>query len=185
LKKAGRCVVLGPSPDIHDTSRAAFLWQHAQMWRISDDFWDCWIDLKRQLCLPEPVRRTVEPGGLTDAAAGPHRYPGRARLSRDEATRLAAPLDERALSLDLPQPSAACAFTARNDHHGEVLAVNQQAVSGPERSRAQSCGHAGISQQDLALFHTGDTGEEQIRVAWSELGVSGPCTVRNPRVKRV
>jgi len=48
IVKIGRPIVLSLSPGTRDTSRAEFLSQHAQMWRISGDFWDRWVDLKNQ-----------------------------------------------------------------------------------------------------------------------------------------
>jgi hypothetical protein len=31
----------------------------------------------------------------------------------------------------------------------------------------------------VAVFHTGDTGKEEIRINWADLGLSGKCTVRD------
>lgn len=46
IEKYKRPIVLSLSPGTRDTSKAEFLETHAQMWRISGDFWDRWVDLK-------------------------------------------------------------------------------------------------------------------------------------------
>jgi hypothetical protein len=48
IARSSRPIVLSISPGPAPLSEAAFLGQHAQMWRISDDFWDDWKLLKRQ-----------------------------------------------------------------------------------------------------------------------------------------
>ena len=48
LRKSGRPIVLSLSPGTRDASHAEFIGKHAQMGRISDDFWQRWVDLKRQ-----------------------------------------------------------------------------------------------------------------------------------------
>jgi alpha-galactosidase len=48
LDCTGRPIVLSISPGPAPLDSAAFLAQHAQMWRISDDFWDDWELVLRQ-----------------------------------------------------------------------------------------------------------------------------------------
>ncbi len=48
LDQTGRPIVLSISPGPAPLDAAAFLAQHAQMWRISDDFWDDWKLVRRQ-----------------------------------------------------------------------------------------------------------------------------------------
>lgn len=66
LKKTGRPIVLSLSPGNRTTGNAAFLAAHAQMWRISDDFWDRWIDLKRQFANFVKWNPWVKPGNWPD-----------------------------------------------------------------------------------------------------------------------
>ena len=40
------------------------------------------------------------------------------------------------------------------------------------------------SAKYLAVFNIGDTGEEEIRVNWSDLGVAGECAVRDLWAKK-
>ncbi|MGA7030332.1 MAG: hypothetical protein WBY24_16940, partial [Candidatus Acidiferrales bacterium] len=51
LDKAGRPIVLSLSPGAAPLDQAAHLMENAQLWRISDDFWDNWKSLKAQFDL--------------------------------------------------------------------------------------------------------------------------------------
>ena len=42
----------------------------------------------------------------------------------------------------------------------------------------------GSGAKYLAVFNTGDTAEEAIRIAWTELGLSGTCSVRDLWAKK-
>ena len=48
IRKTGRPMVLSISPGPAPLSEAEFFEKHAQMWRISDDFWDDWKLLRQQ-----------------------------------------------------------------------------------------------------------------------------------------
>ncbi|HSW49697.1 MAG TPA: glycoside hydrolase family 27 protein, partial [Bryobacteraceae bacterium] len=48
IRKSGRPIVLSLSPGTRDARQVDRYSQYAQMWRISGDFWDRWVDLKRQ-----------------------------------------------------------------------------------------------------------------------------------------
>src|SRR5262250_1547774 len=48
IRKTGREIVLSISPGPAPISEAEFFEKYAQMWRISDDFWDDWKLLKKQ-----------------------------------------------------------------------------------------------------------------------------------------
>ncbi len=48
IDKTGRPIVLSLSPGATDIKAAAHVSQHANLWRISDDFWDRWLALKEQ-----------------------------------------------------------------------------------------------------------------------------------------
>jgi hypothetical protein len=199
LKKTGRSIVLSLSPGTHDTSRAAFLGQQAQMWRISDDFWDRWIDLKRQFPNFARWNQFVKTGNWPDGDMLPLGHigiraergePRMSLLSRDEQRTLMSLWSIARSPLifggNLPDNDA---FTLEMITNGEVLAVNQQAVSSRElfargNQVAWMASMPESSSKILAVFHTGDTGEERIRVEWSELGLSGACTVRDLWAKK-
>ena len=48
MRNTGRSMVLSISPGPAPLSESAFFGKYAQMWRISDDFWDNWDLLKKQ-----------------------------------------------------------------------------------------------------------------------------------------
>ncbi len=48
IEKSGRPIVLSISPGPAPVSEVEFFQRHAQMWRISDDFWDDWKLLRQQ-----------------------------------------------------------------------------------------------------------------------------------------
>jgi alpha-galactosidase len=48
IRKTGRPMVLSLSPGPAPISEVEFFRKYAQMWRISDDFWDSWTSLKEQ-----------------------------------------------------------------------------------------------------------------------------------------
>ena len=48
IRKTGRPMVLSISPGPAPISEAEFFEKYAQMWRISDDFWDDWKLLRQQ-----------------------------------------------------------------------------------------------------------------------------------------
>jgi alpha-galactosidase len=58
--------VLSLSPGTRDMNKVAFIGQYAQMWRISGDFWDRWIDLKRQFPNFTKWNPYVKPGNWPD-----------------------------------------------------------------------------------------------------------------------
>lgn len=51
VDSAGRPIVFSTSPGETPLSQAAHISQHANMWRISDDFWDNWKSLLHQVAL--------------------------------------------------------------------------------------------------------------------------------------
>ncbi|HVU34386.1 MAG TPA: hypothetical protein VHE61_13205, partial [Opitutaceae bacterium] len=48
IDRTGRPIVLSLSPGETALAAAAHVQQHANMWRISDDFWDRWLSLREQ-----------------------------------------------------------------------------------------------------------------------------------------
>jgi hypothetical protein len=63
----GRPIVLSLSPGETPVPRADHVRRHAQMWRISDDFWDEWPLLEAQFTRLENWNSHRRPGGWPDA----------------------------------------------------------------------------------------------------------------------
>ncbi|WP_347304462.1 glycoside hydrolase family 27 protein [Croceibacterium sp. TMG7-5b_MA50] len=67
IDRAGRPIVLSLSPGETPVTRADHVRRHAQMWRISDDFWDDWGMLEAQFTRLENWHPHVAPGSWPDA----------------------------------------------------------------------------------------------------------------------
>ncbi|NUS21129.1 MAG: glycoside hydrolase family 27 protein [Mesorhizobium sp.] len=64
---SGRPIILSLSPGETPVPRADHVRRHAQMWRISDDFWDEWPLLESQFTRLENWNEHRRPGGWPDA----------------------------------------------------------------------------------------------------------------------
>ena len=60
IKKSGRKIVLSLSPS-QPPERSETLKDYANLWRISDDFWDRWVDLKKQFEYAGPGNQKPAP----------------------------------------------------------------------------------------------------------------------------
>ncbi|WP_329742022.1 glycoside hydrolase family 27 protein [Dyella sp. A6] len=67
IERSGRPMVLSMSPGPTPLVRATHARKHAQMWRISDDFWDHWPMLKAQFTRLENWSPYCGDGGWPDA----------------------------------------------------------------------------------------------------------------------
>ncbi|HWT50812.1 MAG TPA: glycoside hydrolase family 27 protein, partial [Caulobacter sp.] len=67
IGRAGRPIILSMSPGETPVVRGAHAKQHAQMWRISDDFWDDWKMLEAQFTRLENWSPHIGDGGWPDA----------------------------------------------------------------------------------------------------------------------
>ncbi len=67
IDKTGRPIVLSLSPGATDIRAAEHVALHANMWRISDDFWDRWLALKEQFWRLARWNLPRQPGAWPDA----------------------------------------------------------------------------------------------------------------------
>jgi alpha-galactosidase len=67
IKHSGRPILLSLSPGETPVANGDHVRAHAQMWRISDDFWDDWSMLDAQFVRLENWQRFAGPGGWPDA----------------------------------------------------------------------------------------------------------------------
>jgi hypothetical protein len=67
IGRSGRAIVLSMSPGETPVVRGAHARQYAQMWRISDDFWDDWKMLDAQFTRLENWSAYIGDGGWPDA----------------------------------------------------------------------------------------------------------------------
>ena len=198
IAKSGRPIVLSLSPGTSGVEKAEFIAQNAQMWRISDDFWDRWVDLKAQFPNMAKWSSYVKPGNWPDADMLPlgrigiraeRGDPRMSLLTRDEQYTLMnlwcigrSPL---MFGGNLPDNDEFTLSLLTND---EVLAVNQKGTASRQlfaRSNqiAWTSDAPGSKAKYLAVFNIGDAADE-VRVTWSELGLPEKCQLRELWAKK-
>lgn len=194
IQKSGRPIVLSLSPGPAPIARADFLQRHAQLWRISNDFWDRWEDLRKQFEYCRQWAPFIGPAGWPDADMLPLGRIGiraergddrRTRFTRDEQFTLMtlwfifrSPL---MLGGDLPSTDA---FTLSLLTNADALAVHQNSAGNRElfahgNQIAWVADVPGSRDKYLALFNLDDRATAGIRVEWRELGLTGRCAVRD------
>jgi hypothetical protein len=186
LDGTGRPIVLSISPGPAPIAEAGFFAAHAQMWRISDDFWDDWKLVRQQFDYARDWAPYVGAGnGWPDADMLPF---GRLRLT--DSAGLGSPSrltwDEQRtvmtlwsifrspliLGGDLPSLDSA---TLRLISNREVLAVNQQGRD-PRQVLARSGLRVwrsmvpGSADAYVAVFNLDDIPRE-IELAWTDIGL--------------
>ena len=193
IRRSGREMVLSLSPGAADLKRAEEYQRHAQLWRISDDFWDRWQDIRQQFNFCRQWAPYVGPNSWPDADMLPlgrigiraeRGAPRQTNFNRDEQYTLMtlwsifrSPL---MFGGDLPSNDA---FTLSLITNEEVLAVNQRSAGNRELFARGSqiawvADVPGTQDKYLALFNLDDAAAE-IRIDWHELGLKGRCAVRD------
>ena len=182
---SGRPIILSLSPGETPVPRANHVRAHAQMWRISDDFWDEWPLLEAQFTRLENWNPHRRPGGWPDADMLPL---GRLALgSRD--TKFTAAEQRTVMTLwsiarsplimggdlrALDEPTVALLTNP------EVVAVNQASTDNQphfveDGMRVWTARPKSGGGRYLALFNTTDK-EREVGVDFRWIGV--PSTVR-------
>jgi alpha-galactosidase len=199
LTRTGRPIVLSLSPGTNSTAQADFIGAHAQMWRISNDLWDRWVDVKRQFANFAKWNAFVKPGNWPDGDMLPLGHIGVRAERGDPRMSLLTHDEQRTLMTlwsiarsplmfggHLPDNDEFTTTLITND---EVLAADQKATASRELftkgNQVAWVGEiAGRPGKFLAVFHVGDAGEEEISVKWSELGLPANCSVRDVWAKK-
>jgi alpha-galactosidase len=194
IAKYKRPIVLSLSPGTRDDSKAEFLETHAQMWRISGDFWDRWVDLKNQFPRFNTWNKRVRPGHWPDGDMLPLGHigiraergdPRMSLLTHDEQTTLmtlwSIARSPMMFGGHLPDNDPFTLSLMTND---EVLGVDQKATSSKQlfangNQVAWVAELPGSKAKYLAVFNTGDTETEKVRVNWSDLGLPAKCVIRD------
>jgi hypothetical protein len=197
LKKSGRPIVLSLSPGPTPIEQAEDVRKYAQMWRISDDFWDIWKkqdndtnnfpqSLTGQFTKLAQWAPHVEPGHWPDADMLPLGYlgpkpgwgePRYSRLKADEAQTLItlwsiarSPL---VLGANLTQMDTLTESLLTNP---EVIAVDQHSTGNKPviqtDSRVVWSALAGSGKHYIAAFNISDV-QQDLSYSWKELGLSG------------
>jgi alpha-galactosidase len=194
IVKTGRPIVLSLSPGPAMVKDAPFLRENANLWRVSDDFWDEWRLLRLNFTLLSIWSGYGRPGAWPDADMLPLGHVGlRAERGEPRMTRFTPDEQRTVMTLwsiaqsplmfggHLPDNDEFTTSLITND---EVLAVNQRGIGG----RAVSEGGAsvvwaadavGSRAKYLAVFNVGDRGPIDIRVEWRALGLPAKCALRD------
>jgi hypothetical protein len=194
ILKTGRPIVLSLSPGPAMIKDVAFLQENANLWRISDDFWDEWRLLRLNFILMSIWSGMGRPGAWPDADMLPL---GRIGISAehgdDRMTRFTRAEQRTLMSLwsiaqsplmfggDLPSNDG---FTLSLISNDEVLAVDQRGVHG----RAFAEGGASVvwtadavdsDAKYVAVFNVGDREPIDVRVDWGALKLPETCLLRD------
>ena len=190
----GRPMVFSTSPGETPLDQAAHISRHANMWRISDDFWDNWKSLMHQVDLTAKWAPWTGDGHYPDADMLPlgeiRQGKGKTRFTPDEQVTLMtlwsifrSPL---IFGGDLTKMDDATLALMTND---EVLAVDQHSANNRQlfRVNGQMAWVANVPNSPdkyLAVFNLADKGSSAdsgvaVPVKLSDLGFTGSCKIRD------
>jgi hypothetical protein len=194
IDKCGRPIVLSLSPGPAPLNRIDHLRRYSNLWRISNDMWDNWRDLKEHFNLCREWIPYIGPGHWPDADMLPF---GRlcirdfrdaerqSRLTHDEQTTLMtlwcifrSPL---MMGGDLP---ALDSFTQSLLTNQEVVNVDQNSSGNRELFArgdqiAWTADVPGSRERYLAVFNLSGGSPAAVEVQWKQLGLNGNCAVRD------
>ena len=194
IRKTGRDIVLSLSPGPAMVKDLPRLQENANLWRISDDFWDDWRALRLNFILMSVWGGVGRPGAWPDADMLPLGHIGlRAERGNDRTTRFTRDEQRTLMSLwsifqaplmfggDLPGNDEFTLSLITND---EVLAVDQHGVRGHAvaeggDSVVWAAGGAGPDEKYVAVFNVGDAKAIDVRVAWPALSMPARCALRD------
>ena len=196
IDRNGRSIVFSTSPGETPVAQAAHVLTHANLWRVSGDFWDNWKSLDHEFALAGRWTGSVGPGHWPDADMLPvghlsvaHRSVGGDRLThftRDEQ------LTHLSLWSLLPSPLMVGANLPDNDDwtaalltNPEVLALNQDSAGKPASrvSLPNSGGELWLRElaggaHAVGLFNRTNQ-PVKVEFAWKEIGLSARPSVRD------
>ena len=195
IDKCGRSIIYSLSPGETPITQGAHVAAHANMWRVSGDFWDGWGALDHEFTLGAQWREWAAPGHWPDGDMLPlgHLSLGNRPVGADRQTRFTHAEQMTLVSLWslLPSPLMVGANLPDNDPwtlalltNPEVLAVNQDslgAAGGPvSQQEGLDVWSKKLADGSLAvgLFNRSDL-EGTVTAEWSRLGIAGRYTVRD------
>jgi hypothetical protein len=187
LRKTGRPMVLSISPGPAPISEADFFEKYAQMWRISDDFWDDWKLLQKQF---DYARDWAPYVGKNSTWPDADMLPlGELRVTANEGggtpTKFTRDEQQTVMTLwsifrsplifggDLPSNDAATTTLITNE---EVLDVNQHSHGGHQvlergNVRAWVANGATPGEHYVAVFNLGESSQD-VHLSWSDVGIA-------------
>ena len=193
IGKTGRPIVLSLSPGPAMIKDVSFLQDNANMWRISDDFWDDWKALRLNFILMSIWSGVARPGAWPDADMLPLGRIGiRAERGESRMTRFTRDEQRTLISLwsiaqsplmfggDLPSNDDFTLALLSND---EVLAVDRHGSHGGAfaeggDSIVWTADAPNANEKYVAVFDVGEAPIE-IRVDWAALKLPQRCVLRD------
>jgi hypothetical protein len=191
IDHSGRAMVFSTSPGATPVSQGGHISTNANMWRISDDFWDHWPELLAQFDRLRQWTPYRAPGHFPDADMLPigviQMGKSKTRFSRDEQLTLISlwsiarsPL---MIGADLTKLDAFTLSLLTND---EIIAVNQNSSNNLELFHRDGfyvwvADAPNSSDKYAAFFNTRATNEPPagVPLKLSELGFTGEVRVRD------
>jgi alpha-galactosidase len=194
ITKFGRPIILSLSPGTRDDSNGDFLAKHAQMWRISDDFWDRWVDLKNQFPRFDAWNKWVGPSHWPDGDMLPLGHigiraergdPRMSLLTHEEQTTLitlwAIARSPLMFGGHLPDNDQFTLGLMTND---DVIALDQKAINSKQlfangNQVAWVAEMPGSMAKYVAVFNIGDERDEKISIKFSDIGLPEDCIIHD------
>ena len=196
IDRCGRSIIFSTSPGETPFGDAAHISAHANLWRVSGDFWDSWKSLNHEFTLGARWHDFVGPGHWPDADMLPvgHLSVGNRSVGPDRFTRFTR--DEQLTHISLwsllPSPLMAGANLPDNDDwttalltNPEVLAVNQDPAGKPARRVTNQSQTGETWTKELAdgsvaagIFNRTDQ-PVKMDLSWRKLGFRSAPKVRD------
>ncbi len=195
IDKCGRSIVFSLSPGETPIAQGAHVAAHANLWRVSDDFWDGWPALEKEFGYGAAWQPFAGPGHWADADMLPvgHISLNGRPSGPDRQTRFTPDEQRTLLSLWclLPSPLMVGANLPDNTPatlalltNPEVLAVDQDSLGAAAGPASQNAGlevwSRPLADGSTAVGLFNRTGASaSVSADWSALKLSGSYTVRD------
>jgi hypothetical protein len=194
IDQSGRPMVFSTSPGATPLEKAGHVMNHANMWRICDDFWDNWKMLEPQFKRCADWAPYIGEGHWPDADMLPLGHIAlRAERGNDRMTGFIKPEQYTLMNLwamfrsplmfggDLPTNDEFTLSLLTND---EVLAVNQNSANNKQLKAENGLivWTADVPETEdkyVAFFNINDSISSEISITSAELGVSGNYSVKD------
>jgi len=194
IDQSGRAMVFSTSPGATSLLKADHIVNHANLWRICDDFWDNWDALKPQFKRCADWAPYIDVGHWPDADMLPlGRISVRGERGIDRMTGFSKTEQYTLMNLwaifrsplmfggDLPSNDTFTLSLLTND---EVLAVNQHSMGNMQLKEQNglivwTADVPDSKDKYVALFNTLDAGSSEISVTLTELGLKGKYSVKD------
>jgi alpha-galactosidase len=191
IDQCGRPMVLSLSPGETPIKKAEAVKELANMWRISNDFWDNWKALNTMFTLLHTWESHIGPGHFPDAdmlimglisRRGPVGEPRRSNFANNELTTMMtlwciarSPLIYGG-DMSMMRPNE-----LKMLQNKAVIAVNQNSTNNRQLFRNEDqvvwiADVPGTNDKYLAVFNLGDKGQF-IHIDLNDLGFNGVCSV--------